>query len=166
MKHKQLLKVAVTIGAISLLTACAGPNTVMDVPSPEGDVAGFWFGLWDGIIAPLAFIVSLFNDNVSLYMRSTTMADGMTSASSWVLASSSVEAVPRPDNEHSSQKAPARFALRVVFLFTQPIHEVFLYSIVYILSPYKVLKATYFARRNKQRTLKAQALSVLCLAST
>jgi len=29
--------------------------------------AGFWAGLWHGIIAPIAFVVSLFNPNVSMY---------------------------------------------------------------------------------------------------
>ena len=29
--------------------------------------AGFWGGLWHGIIAPIAFIVSLFNDDVSVW---------------------------------------------------------------------------------------------------
>jgi hypothetical protein len=29
--------------------------------------AGFWVGLWHGIIAPITFIVSLFVDGVSIY---------------------------------------------------------------------------------------------------
>lgn len=32
-----------------------------------GDVAGFWMGLWHGIIAPIAFFISLFTDNVNIY---------------------------------------------------------------------------------------------------
>ena len=55
-------------GAMLLLVGCtAGPNTVMDVPAPNGDLAGFWMGLWHGIIAPITFIISLFSDNVSMY---------------------------------------------------------------------------------------------------
>jgi hypothetical protein len=38
-----------------------------DSPDPEGEVAGFWQGLWHGIISPITFIVSLFNDNISIY---------------------------------------------------------------------------------------------------
>jgi hypothetical protein len=56
--------------AIVLLsfTACAaGPNEMEGSENPEGDVAGFWRGLWHGIIAPVTFVVSLFNDNVSVY---------------------------------------------------------------------------------------------------
>jgi hypothetical protein len=31
--------------------------------------AGFWAGLWHGIIAPITFIVSLFSDNVRIYEK-------------------------------------------------------------------------------------------------
>lgn len=31
------------------------------------DLAGFWLGLWQGLISPIAFIVSLFNHNVGIY---------------------------------------------------------------------------------------------------
>ena len=47
-----------------LLTACAaGPNVVPHVDS----VAGFWKGLWHGLIYPVTFIISLFTDNVNIY---------------------------------------------------------------------------------------------------
>ena len=29
--------------------------------------AGFWLGLWHGIIAPVTFVISLFTDDVSIY---------------------------------------------------------------------------------------------------
>jgi hypothetical protein len=51
-----------------LLAACAaGPNPQTDVAAQDGDVAGFWLGLWQGIILPITFIVSLFSDNVNVY---------------------------------------------------------------------------------------------------
>jgi len=55
--------------AVLLFTiSCApGPNRLAKTPDREGDVAGFWLGLWHGLIAPITFIVSLFSDNVSLY---------------------------------------------------------------------------------------------------
>lgn len=50
------------------LTSCAaGPNAQEGVAPPGGEVAGFWLGLWHGIIAPFTFVVSLFSDTVSLY---------------------------------------------------------------------------------------------------
>jgi hypothetical protein len=33
----------------------------------EGRVAGFWLGLWHGIIAPVTFVISLFSDKVHVY---------------------------------------------------------------------------------------------------
>ena len=46
------------------LSACApGEN-----PAVTGDGgAGFWLGLWHGIIAPLTFLISLFTDDVNVY---------------------------------------------------------------------------------------------------
>lgn len=55
------------LGGVVLLSACAGPNTVLDTPGADGSVAGFWWGLWNGITAPLAFIGSLFSDNIHFY---------------------------------------------------------------------------------------------------
>jgi hypothetical protein len=48
-----------------LLAACAaGPNELVDTgPDP----AGFWLGLWQGLISPITFIASLFTPNVSVY---------------------------------------------------------------------------------------------------
>jgi hypothetical protein len=50
---------------VLLLAACtAGPNTA----AGQGpDDAGFWLGLWQGFIAPIAFLVSLFNPSVGIY---------------------------------------------------------------------------------------------------
>lgn len=37
-----------------------------------GEPAGFWLGLWHGIIAPFTFIISLFTDSVSVYAVNNT----------------------------------------------------------------------------------------------
>lgn len=34
---------------------------------PKAKPAGFWVGLWHGIIAPVTFIISLFTKNVGFY---------------------------------------------------------------------------------------------------
>ncbi|MGD1852770.1 MAG: hypothetical protein ACFB2W_00830 [Leptolyngbyaceae cyanobacterium] len=61
-------KVAVTIGIALLCTSCfAGPNSLEGVPGENGKVANGWNGLWDGMISPISFIVSLFNENVEVY---------------------------------------------------------------------------------------------------
>jgi hypothetical protein len=51
-----------------ILAACAaGANPEAGVAAPGGDIAGFWPGLWHGLIAPIAFLISLFNDTVNIY---------------------------------------------------------------------------------------------------
>lgn len=48
--------------------SCApGPNTFEKTPDDEGDIAGFFTGIWHGLIAPITFIISIFSDNVSFY---------------------------------------------------------------------------------------------------
>jgi hypothetical protein len=32
-----------------------------------GQPAGFWLGLWHGLIAPVTFVVSLFKDGIGIY---------------------------------------------------------------------------------------------------
>jgi LPXTG-motif cell wall-anchored protein len=66
------MRIARTLAALFLvlvvLAACApGPNSMVDKPTEEGEVAGFWKGLWHGIIAPITFIISLFTRNVAFY---------------------------------------------------------------------------------------------------
>ena len=60
-----LLALVAVVGATLFLSSCAaGPN-------PEAgtgqDPAGFWLGLWHGIIVLVTFVISLFSDNVSVY---------------------------------------------------------------------------------------------------
>jgi hypothetical protein len=51
-----------------ILAGCApGPNSLADVPNDEGEVAGFWMGLWHGFASPVMFIISLFNKAVEVY---------------------------------------------------------------------------------------------------
>jgi hypothetical protein len=56
----------VWMGVGLLLSGCAGRNPLTGVA--EGDnLAGFWWGLVQGMICPIAFVVSLFNPDVSIY---------------------------------------------------------------------------------------------------
>lgn len=51
-----------------ILAACApGPNNMADVPNNEGEIAGFWMGLWHGVASPVMFIISLFNKSIEVY---------------------------------------------------------------------------------------------------
>jgi hypothetical protein len=50
------------------LAGCASvPNPSKGTASEHGGVAGFWLGLWQGFIAPLVFVVSLFRRDLSIY---------------------------------------------------------------------------------------------------
>jgi hypothetical protein len=45
--------------------AVAGSNS--KYREPDAQPAGFWGGLWHGMIAPITFLISLFADGVSIY---------------------------------------------------------------------------------------------------
>ena len=61
------LVLACLVGLAALTACTAGPNQLTDVPDAAGSVAGFWRGLWHGVIAPFAFLASLITDSVSVY---------------------------------------------------------------------------------------------------
>ena len=65
---KKFLTIAIMLVLVFALVGCAaGPNDMVNT-APEGETAaGFWLGLWQGFISLFTFIVSLFNDNVSMY---------------------------------------------------------------------------------------------------
>ena len=67
MKSSLTLLVLVLLSLIILAGCAAGPNEFKGTANEHGVVAGFWLGLWHGFIAPLAFVVSLFRDNVTVY---------------------------------------------------------------------------------------------------
>ncbi|MFN8475638.1 MAG: hypothetical protein U0822_25880 [Anaerolineae bacterium] len=43
----------------------AGPNS--KYAQPEAQPAGFWVGVWHGLIAPIVLIASIFTPNVRIY---------------------------------------------------------------------------------------------------
>ncbi len=53
---------------MNILAGCAaGPNQSKGTAGEHKVVAGFWLGLWQGFIAPLVFLASLFKSNLSIY---------------------------------------------------------------------------------------------------
>lgn len=67
MKSSLTLLVLVLL-LLNMLAGCAaGPNQFKGTASERGVVAGFWLGLWQGLIAPFAFVVSLFKSNLAIY---------------------------------------------------------------------------------------------------
>lgn len=63
MKKTIILVSALTV---ILFTGCAdvSPHAIECITS---DSYGFWSGLWHGMVAPIAFIYSLFVDDVAIY---------------------------------------------------------------------------------------------------
>jgi hypothetical protein len=61
-KHRNLI---VVLLCIVILTGCAAGNPMFTEPSP----AGFWAGLWHGMVSWIAFVVSFFDPTVEVYER-------------------------------------------------------------------------------------------------
>lgn len=64
MTGRRVLLVAGLLGGLVLLSACAASGN--EAATGRAD-AGFWLGLWHGVITPVTFVVSLFTDDVGIY---------------------------------------------------------------------------------------------------
>jgi hypothetical protein len=64
---KSALLLLLLVGIVLFSSCAPGPNKLAKTADSQGEVAGFWLGLWHGLIAPITFIVSLFSDKVALY---------------------------------------------------------------------------------------------------
>jgi uncharacterized membrane protein len=65
MKVKFAFKTLLILLVALMLSSCAD-KVVID-SCVEAERAGFWNGLWHGLISPLAFMVSIFDDEVAIY---------------------------------------------------------------------------------------------------
>lgn len=53
---------------IAMVSGCMpDANTVVNTPGTEGSIAGFWLGIWHGMIAPISWLVSLFSNTINVY---------------------------------------------------------------------------------------------------
>lgn len=59
--------VAVGLGVLLLLLAGCAAQTDEAARLSGAPLAGFWWGLWQGLILPITFVVSLFDDQVAIY---------------------------------------------------------------------------------------------------
>lgn len=59
-------KTLATLLLIVLLSSCASTQPHIQ-QCLEGTTYGFWGGMWHGFISPIAFIGSLFSDNIAVY---------------------------------------------------------------------------------------------------
>jgi len=61
-------RTAALITGVVVMAALAGCAAGTNPAARTGaDAAGFWWGLWHGVIAPVTFVVSLFDHDVSIY---------------------------------------------------------------------------------------------------
>jgi len=59
--------IAITLTILVISGCVAGPNELVNTPDEEGQIAGFWQGLWQGFISPFTFLISLFSETVHVY---------------------------------------------------------------------------------------------------
>ncbi len=65
---KKLLVPTLVLALFLFAVSCApGANPLKNPRESATPVAGFWLGLWHGLISPITFIVSLFSAKVNLY---------------------------------------------------------------------------------------------------
>lgn len=65
---RQTVALACLLAMMMALLSCApGANHLEKTPREGGKVAGFWLGLWHGLISPVTFVISIFTPNVRFY---------------------------------------------------------------------------------------------------
>lgn len=64
MSRSRIVLVLVLVG-VALAACAAGPNDVSTVDGQQ--LAGFWLGVWHGMIYPVTFVISLFTKSVNVY---------------------------------------------------------------------------------------------------
>jgi hypothetical protein len=66
MSRSRVTGAVLLVLTVLVLAACAaGPTDA--APVAAADTAGFWLGLWQGLISPITFLISLFTDEVNIY---------------------------------------------------------------------------------------------------
>src|SRR5262245_2178799 len=68
----RVLITAATLLLAVVVTSCLATQTSLTSGTPALVPPGFWKGFWHGMIAPIAFIVSLFSDHVRIYASPNT----------------------------------------------------------------------------------------------
>ena len=63
----KISRIAALVALTLVLGACAHTVALPETGAPASDQAGFWFGLWNGMTVPFAFIGSLFDSDIAIY---------------------------------------------------------------------------------------------------
>ena len=67
MPNKEFLLFTLIFLLLVVASCAPGPNELAVPAGRDRAVAGFWQGLWHGIITPVTFVVSLFVRRVNIY---------------------------------------------------------------------------------------------------
>ena len=55
---KRLALLALILALVIVVSSCApGPNDSEKTPNAAGRTAGFWRGVWHGLISPVTFVI-------------------------------------------------------------------------------------------------------------
>lgn len=60
-------KIVIFLLIVLLLSCAPGGNDLVKTPDIDGNLAGFFSGLWHGFILLFTFIGSLFSENINIY---------------------------------------------------------------------------------------------------
>jgi hypothetical protein len=74
MRRISFLAATVSLACVLVAGCTAGRNPLTDTAASSfcctelgGNSAGYWLGVWHGLIAPVTFFVSLFSSGTSVY---------------------------------------------------------------------------------------------------
>ncbi len=68
MKKEMILGLLALLAVVLVAASCVpGPNPAERTPDEDGNVSGFFSGLWHGFIAPVTFIISVFSKSIRFY---------------------------------------------------------------------------------------------------
>jgi hypothetical protein len=68
MKKILIPRSLILLAIVLVVASCVpGPNPAERTPDADGNVAGFFSGLWHGFIAPVTFIISIFSKSIRFY---------------------------------------------------------------------------------------------------
>lgn len=70
--RKGTFPLIIVVVVLLILTGCAPGNYRWDQNVTTGSEAGFWAGIWHGLIIIITFIISLFTDKVGIYELNNT----------------------------------------------------------------------------------------------
>jgi hypothetical protein len=60
--------IGIIILVLFIFSSCVpGPNKLEKTPDKEGKIAGFFKGIWHGLLAPITFIISIFTTKIRFY---------------------------------------------------------------------------------------------------